>query len=251
MKLIGIIGKSGSGKTTLSRMLERDSNIGVIHLDEVIDMKKIKEKMPSGLIDKNLHTNAQGEEFMILDKRVRKIRDRIIKNKLLRKLYFKILHLPREIFIKKALHEKIEEGKEIIIFEGATLGDFSIYNKFDYLIQIDAPFIERKKRIIERNDILYDKDTVANRDLGFRQAQNRAKKKGKTINEKIENIGSKADLQKIADRIYSEQILTKDRKPRETMIEKYGGYKVKLPSKFNSKIEKVKSKIANKNDLTK
>lgn len=112
---------------------------------------------------------------------------------------------------------------------GATLGNFSIYNKFDYLIQIDAPFAERKKRIIERKDILYDKDTVVNRDLGFRQAQNRGKKKGIIINEKIENIGSKEDLQKIADRIYSEQILPKDREPRESMAEKYGGYKIRTP----------------------
>lgn len=117
MKLIGIIGKSGSGKTTLSRMLERDNSIGVIHLDEVLSMREIKEKMPSGLVDKNLHSNGQGEEFMVLDERVRKIRDRIIENKLLNKLYYKILHLPREIFIKKAVREKIEEGKEIIIFE--------------------------------------------------------------------------------------------------------------------------------------
>ena len=47
MKLIGIMGKSGSWKTTLSRMLQKDDSIGVIHLDEITNMKSIKEKMPS------------------------------------------------------------------------------------------------------------------------------------------------------------------------------------------------------------
>lgn len=117
MKLIGIIGKSGSGKTTLSRMLERDNSIGVIHLDEVLSMREIKERMPNGLVDKNLYSNEQGEEFMLLNERVRKIRDRMIENKLLKKLYLKILHFPRELFVRKAVRGKIEEGKETIVFE--------------------------------------------------------------------------------------------------------------------------------------
>lgn len=142
--------------------------------------------------------------------------------------------------------KKQKREKKLLFLNGATLANFSIYNKFDYLIQIDAPFAERKKRIIERKDILYDKDTVVNRDLGFRQAQNRGKKKGKRINEKIENIGSKEDLQKIADRIYFEQILPKDRKLRESMTEKYGGYKIRTPRMKARSKEKEEEREASK-----
>lgn len=116
-----------------------------------------------------------------------------------------------------------------MFLNGATLGDFSVYDKFDYLIQIDAPFVEREKRVIQRKDIVYDKNTMVNRDLDFRQAQNRRKREGKRIDLKIENIGSKEDLQKIADRIYYEQIVGKKQKVNETMQDKYGGYKIRTP----------------------
>ena len=117
MKLIGIIGKSGSGKTTLSKMLQRNDSISVIHLDEVTDMKQIKSRLPNGIVDKNIYSNNQGEEFMVLNKNARKIRDALIKNSLLRRLYYGTLHFPREILLKKAINIEIKEGKETIIIE--------------------------------------------------------------------------------------------------------------------------------------
>lgn len=117
MKLIGIIGKSGSGKTTLSRMLQKNDSIVVIHLDEVTDMKQIKAKLPNSIVDKKIHSNGQGEEFMVLNENVRKIRDVFIKSKLLRRLYLGILHFPRESLLKKELNRKMQEGKETIIVE--------------------------------------------------------------------------------------------------------------------------------------
>lgn len=237
MKLIGIIGMSGSGKTTLSRMLERDNNTAVIHLDEILNMREIKEKMPNGLVDKNIYSNAEGEEIMLMDKRIRKIRDRIIENKLLNKLYFKISHLIKENLLKKAVNRKIEEGKETIILDGDTLGNFKIYSKLDYLIQINAPFEVRKKRVIKRKDVSYDKETMVERDIKFRQAQKHIKISSKQVDEQISNIGNKEDLQKTADRIYSEQIKNRNRIHNdESMQEKYGGYKTR-PLKRSSFIE--------------
>lgn len=247
MKFIGIIGKSGSGKTTLSRMLEKDNTIGVIHLDKVMNMQQIKENMPNVLVDKNVYCNNQGEEFMMLNEKTRKIRDALIKNKLLKNLYLGILHLPREFFMKKAIDEKIKEGKDVIIIEGSTLADFAIYKKFDYLIHIDAPFAERERRAIERNDIFFDKQTMVDRDLGFRKAEKRARKKGKLVNEVIQNTGSKEDLQKVADRIYEEQIGNRRVKTNQSMQEKYGGYKTKTVNRTKS----VKIKNRKKDDLSK
>lgn len=141
MKLIGITGKSGSGKTTLSRMLEKDNSIGVIHLDEVFNMKEIKEKIPNYIINKNQVSNEQGEEFIVLTGKLRTIRDKMLENKLLKKIYYVALYLPRKIALKKALNDVIQSGKDTIIIEGASLGDFSVYNELDYLIQISAPFV--------------------------------------------------------------------------------------------------------------
>lgn len=117
MKLIGITGKSGSGKTTLSKMLERDNSIGVIHLDEVLDIKNIKEKMPNSIVDKNLEANEQGEKFIALTGKARTIRDKMIKNSLLRHFYYRALHLPRKINLQRALNSQKEAGKTSIIVE--------------------------------------------------------------------------------------------------------------------------------------
>lgn len=247
MKLIGIIGKSGSGKTTLSRMLEKDNSIGVIHLDKVMDMQQIKENLPNALVDKNVYSNNQGEEFMMLNERIRKIRDSLIENKLLKSLYFGILHLPREFFMKKAVDEKIKEGKDVIIIEGSTLAEFAIYKKFDYLIHIDAPFAERERRAIERNDIFFDKRTMVDRDLGFRKAEKKGRKKGKIVNQVIQNTGSKEELQKVADKIYEEQIRNRRVKTNQSMQEKYGGYKTKAVNRTRP----VKIKGRQKDDLSK
>lgn len=227
MKLIGIVGKSGAGKTTLSKMLQKNDSIGVIHLDEVISMREIKEKMPKSIVDKDLYANADGEKFMVLDKRVRKIKDRMLKNKLFNKLYFGILHLPKEILIKKAVNQKMQEGKETIIVEGSILGDFKIYDKFDYLIQIDSPLEEREKRVMQRKDLEFDEQTILQRDLDFKNAEKKGRKKGKIIDEVIQNTGTKEDLQRVADRIYDEQIKSKNENNKELMREKYGGYKTK------------------------
>lgn len=54
---------------------------------------------------------------MILNERVRGIRDRLIKNNFVSNLYYGILQLPRERFLKKEIDRNIEEGKKTIIIE--------------------------------------------------------------------------------------------------------------------------------------
>lgn len=247
MKLIGITGKSGSGKTTLSRMLEKDNSIGVIHLDEVFNMKEIKQKIPNYIINKNQVSNEQGEEFIVLTGKSRTIRDKMLENKLLKKIYYVALYLPRKIALKKALNDVIQSGKDTIIIEGASLGDFSVYNELDYLIQISAPFVEREERVKKRKDAFFDKTSIVKRDIRFRDAQRYRKKSVKQIDERIKNIGTIEDLQKIADRIYTEQVIGIKQKNDETMQEKYGGYKIITPEMEM----KSKSERSEKGDTTK
>lgn len=247
MKLIGITGKSGTGKTTLSRMLERDNSIGVIHLDEATNMTEIKRKMPRAIVDKEPHPNTQGENFMILRGRAKKIRNIISKNNVLNKLYSKMLYWPRRMLVNKAVDKEIRDGRNTIIIEGSYLGDFPIYNKLDYLIELEVPFVEREERVKKRKDIIFDKTTMVKRDIGFRNAQRYRKKSNKQVDEKINNTGSKENLQKIADKIYSEQIVVKEPKGNETMQDKYGGYKIITPEMEI----KSKSERSEKGDTTK
>lgn len=115
MKLIGIIGKSGSGKTTLANMLQKDENVGVIHLDAIIHMNEIKQKLPNKLVDEDQYTNNQGENFLMLSENVRNIKDKIISNPYINKIYTGLLKIPREILLRKNIKEN--EDKKVLIVE--------------------------------------------------------------------------------------------------------------------------------------
>ena len=63
----------------------------------------------------------------------------------------------------------------------------------------------------------------------------------KTIDKKIENTGTIEELQEIANSIYAEQIESKikrNSKGRETLKQKYGGYKTKTVKMQENKIRK-------------
>lgn len=115
MKLIGIMGKSGSGKTTLSNMLQKDESIGVIHLDAVIQMNEIKQKLPNKLVDEDKYTNNQGENYLMLSKNVRSIKDKVLRNPYIKKVYTSLLKIPREMLLRKNIKENSD--KKVVIVE--------------------------------------------------------------------------------------------------------------------------------------
>lgn len=123
-----------------------------------------------------------------------------------------------------------------------------MYREIDYLIQLEAPFIERQNRIISRNDIY--KDRMVARDLAYRRAYRIGNKK-RHIDMTIKNTVTLEELQAIADDIYAREIACEINGKKETMKDKYGGYKVKLPIEFNSKNGQAKSNMIDKNGLTK
>lgn len=86
---------------------------------------------------------------------------------------------------------------------------------------------------------------MVRRDKDFRNSIRRGKKKGKKVDKKIENSGTIEDLQRIADKIYNEQISPNPQIKKKTMKEKYGGYKTKKPKQRqngNSREENTKAK---------
>lgn len=115
MKLIGIIGKSGSGKTTLSRMLKKDNSVGIIHLDDITSIKSIVKRMPTKMTQK--YTNNIGEEIVNLNKGIRSVIKALRRNKLLNKMYFGLLRIPREFTLKRQINKCKENGKKCVIIE--------------------------------------------------------------------------------------------------------------------------------------
>lgn len=130
---------------------------------------------------------------------------------------------------------------------GASLAKYSVYKKLDYIILVDAPFVERQKRVENRKDRLVAKDTLVKRDQRFRLVSRKAKKSGKQIDMKIKNVGTIEDLQDIATQIYEREISTKNKPKEKSMQEKYGGYKTKAVNRTRP----VKIKGRQKDGLSK
>ena len=51
MKLIGVTGKGGAGKTTFANLFETKENIGVIHIDDIVN--EFKDQKFSIFMNKN------------------------------------------------------------------------------------------------------------------------------------------------------------------------------------------------------
>ena len=130
---------------------------------------------------------------------------------------------------------------------GASLANYSVYKKLDYIILIDAPFVERQKRVENRKDRLVAKDTLVKRDQRFRLVSRKAKKIGKQIDMKINNVGTIEELQKIATQIYERGISTQKKSKEKSMQEKYGGYEAKQIARE----EQLEMNSKQKDDLTK
>ena len=124
MKIIGIVGKSGSGKTSLSRMLKRNDDIGLIKLDDVSNIRRIKGKMPKGMIEKETYTNAIGEEFLLFSKEMAKILNKVKSNKFLWKLYYLLIDFLKNAGIRKEVNKNISEGRNTIIIERYKIRKF-------------------------------------------------------------------------------------------------------------------------------
>lgn len=248
MKLIGITGRSGAGKTTLSRMIEeKDKDISVIHIDEISHMNELKKRLPGKLVDEDTNTNEIGESFLTLSKPVRDIKSIFLKSKVINTIYRNMKKVIREIDVNKRISSARKENKKAVVIEGTMLTRYSVYKDIDYIVHVDAPFIQREERVIKRKDKTLEKNNMVMRDLHFREAMQVGKKKGRSIDEKVENTGLLEELQKIADRIYSEQIIGEKQKDDETMQDKYGGYKIITP-----KVKmKTKSERNEKGDISK
>ena len=145
MKIIGITGKSGSGKSTLANLLAKELNCAGIDVD------KIGHKATN---DENISRKLCG----IFGKEILG-RDGIIDRKKLGNIVFSdqekmdILTDVTWDYMQEKIDEILKNKPEIIILEWALLPISKYWEKSDMKILIQANQDERKKKVIERDEI--------------------------------------------------------------------------------------------------
>lgn len=145
MKIIGITGKSGSGKSTLANLLAKELNC------VSIDVDKIGHKATN---DENISRKLCG----IFGKEILG-REGIIDRKKLGNIVFSdqekmdILTDVTWDYMQEKIDEILKNNPEIIILEWALLPISKYWEKSDVKILIQANQDERKKKVIERDEI--------------------------------------------------------------------------------------------------
>lgn len=193
MKLIGITGKSGAGKTTLSNLIGQNENVGVIHIDEL--MEKVKKQKLSGMMD----NNKEGEPVAI-KKNIRKI---LYGNKYIFLAYIKA----KGILLNPKINEKIkqleEEGKEVVVIECIYLKYFPIFKQLDKKVLVQRPYIKRQESVLERDkEKNMDKEVFAIWDLPHKRSY--YKDDIGSYEYKINNNNDKDYLKQVAKEIYED-----------------------------------------------
>jgi len=223
MQLIGITGKSGSGKTTFSNILAEKTNIGVIHIDDILTQVKLK------YFKLFMNKNKDGEKTKVNSK----LKMILYKNKILFNLFMKF----RAKLIEKALDQEIkrlmQEGNDTIIIDDIFIKYHKIYEQLSKVFIVRRPYIDRQQAIKER-DNLTKKEIVAS-DIAHYKENYKEIKVGKNV-EVINNTGTQEELSDKVQKIYEQQLINfKDK------------YKENVPDKAirNIKTNSAKNRIVN------
>ena len=195
MKLVGITGKAGSGKTTFSNMLSENSQISVIHIDDIL--KEIKLKYFKLFMKRN----SQGEKTKV-DSGLKAV---LYKDKILFNIFMRF----RAKLIEKPLMSEIqalqELGNKIILIDDIFLQYQKCYNDLSLVILMERPYKDRKVSLIERDNL--SKEELVAYDMAHSSGNYKdLTHSNKTI--KITNNQNKESLKNTAQQIYQEYFST-------------------------------------------
>lgn len=204
MKLIGVTGKSGAGKTTFSDMLAENSNIGVIHIDDILKEFKLKYFKPFLSQDKN------GEKTKINSN----LKKMLYSNKFIFDLFMRFRAKLIEKTIDKEINRLVQEGNDTIIIDDVFIKYHKIYKEFSKVFIVRRPYTERVQAIRKRDD-LTKKEIVAT-DIAHHKENYKEIQVGNNV-EIINNNGTQEELSHTVQKIYEQQFINFKNKYRENI----------------------------------
>lgn len=188
MIYVGVTGKPGSGKTTFSDFLGEKSNVGVIHVDELIDEAKIRFLGP----------------FMTNNKNNKKIKVKPGLKKIVYKsrIAFKFLGFFRYLLVRKSIERKIEEfkalGKDIVVIDDWRLEEHKkLYSKLKIVYFLKRGFCERREGVIKRDQISLDEMNIIDLPYALKHKVDR-------IQSNCCVIENKGDMESLRQRAFEE-----------------------------------------------
>lgn len=195
MKIIGVTGMSGAGKTTFSNLLGERKNVGVIHLDNLINgVKDDKFK-------KQLHTRSKNNDPVMFPS---KVHVAINNNRFLFRTYCFI----KKQIIKDKIDEEIKrfkvQGKDAVVIDSCYLLDLVDKKKFDSIICVKRPYAIRVKAVMEREKETESKIDMVTRDMPYKRKISKGKRSD--YDYIVINTLGIDELKEAAQKIYDETV---------------------------------------------
>lgn len=150
MKIIGVMGNGGSGKTTFTTYFEQKTNVGVIHVDDILGEAKRKYFKPF-LQPKSNNTTESTKKNPKLKP---EIKEAFYRNK----YAFKFLMAIRSALVTDTILEKNNEyksqGKRVIVIDDWALStNKKLLNKCNHVFFLKRGFLNRREGLRQRDDL--------------------------------------------------------------------------------------------------
>ena len=195
MIVIGVTGKSGAGKTTFTDYLGERKNVGVIHLDDMVN--RVKEDS----FQKQIRKRNKNNDPVLLPSNLHAV---INNNRFVFKAFCRI----KKHFLKDRIAEEIKrfkaEGKDAVVIESCYLTDLVDRKLFNKIICVKRPFKKRVQAVMEREQETESKVDMVTRDMPYKRRISSVKESD--FDYVILNTNVKDELKNASDKIYDEVV---------------------------------------------
>lgn len=195
MIVIGVTGKSGAGKTTFTDYLGERKNVGVIHLDDMVN--RVKEDR----FQKQIRKRNKNNDPVLLPSNLHAV---INNNRFVFKAFCRI----KKHFLKDRIAEEIKrfkaEGKDAVVIESCYLTDLVDRKLFNKIICVKRPFKKRVQAVMEREQETESKVDMVTRDMPYKRRISSVKESD--FDYVILNTNGKDELKNASDKIYDEVV---------------------------------------------